>query len=129
MKESKNVIGAFSEEHAEKLTGISKSQLRRWDRIGFLKPSYGQADRGEPFSRLYSFRDLVSLRVLNDLRNNKKVPLQHLRKVSEYLSHLGDARWTSTSLYVLGRRVVFEDPATRLKSEIVSGQRVLDIPR
>lgn len=122
------VIGAFSEEHAEQLTGISRAQLRRWDRIGFLQPSYALDDRGAPFSRMYSFRDLVALRVLNDLRNNKKVPLQHLRKVAEHLSHLGDAKWTSTTLWVLGRRVVFEDPATKLKTEVVSGQRVLDIP-
>lgn len=128
MSESDNVIGAFSEEHAEKLTGISRHQLRRWDRSGFLVPSYGWEDRRDAFSRIYSFRDLVSLRVLNDLRNEKKVPLQHLRKVSEKLAHLGDQKWTSTTLYVLGKRVVFEDPRTSLREEVVSGQRVFDIP-
>ena len=128
MKDSNNVIGAFSEDHAAELSGVSRAQLRRWDRIGFLSPSYGQPDRGQPFSRLYSFRDLVALRVLNDLRNEKGVPLQHLRKVAEHLAHLGDAKWTCTTLYVLGKRVVFEDPATKSKTEIVSGQRVLDIP-
>lgn len=128
MTESENVVGAFSEEHAEKLTGISRHQLRRWDRTGFLRPSYGHTDRHEAFSRIYSFRDLVALRVLNDLRNNKKVPLQHLREVSRQLAHLGDAKWTSTTLYVLGRRVVLEDPTTKQRSEIVSGQGVLGIP-
>jgi uncharacterized protein (DUF433 family) len=123
-----HVIGAFSEEHAERLTGVSRHQLRRWDRIGFLKPSFGWRDRSEDFSRVYSFRDIVSLRVLNDLRNRKKVPLQHLRKVSEALSHLGDAKWTATTLYVLGKRVVFDDPRTSQREEIVSGQRVFDIP-
>jgi len=123
-----NVIGAFSEEHAERLTGISRSQLRRWDRMGFLVPSYAWEDRRSPYSRIYSFRDIVSLRVLNDLRNNKKVPLQHLRQVSSRLSHLGDAKWTATVLYVLGKRVVFDDPRTSQREEIVSRQRVFDIP-
>ncbi len=122
------VIGAFSEEHAERLSRVSRHQLRRWDRIGFLKPSYGSADRKEPFSRIYSFRDIVSLRVLNDLRNEKKVSLQHLRQVSQALNHLGDARWTATTLYVLGKKVVLEDPRTSRREEIVSGQQVLDIP-
>lgn len=128
MTDSENVVGAFSEEHAEKLTGISRHQLRRWDRTGFLRPSFGHPDSHEAFSRIYSFRDLVSLRVLNDLRNNKKVPLQHLREVSRQLTHLGDAKWTSTTLYVLGRRVVLEDPTTKRRAEIVSGQGVLGIP-
>lgn len=123
-----NVIGAFSEEHAERLTGISRPQLRRWDRMGFLVPSYAWEDRRSPYSRIYSFRDIVSLRVLNDLRNNKNVPLQHLRQVSKKLSHFGDAKWTSTTLYVLGKRVVFDDPRTSQREEVVSGQRVFNIP-
>jgi uncharacterized protein (DUF433 family) len=44
------------------------------------------------------------------------------------LSHLGDEKWTATTLYVLGRRVVFDDPRTNLRQEVVSGQRVFDIP-
>lgn len=123
-----NIIGAFSEEHAERLTGISRPQLRRWDRLGFFNPSYAFENRRVPYSRVYSFRDLVSLRVLNDLRNEKRVSLQHLREVSQKLAHLGDARWTATTLYVLGKRVVFQDPRTNQKEEVVSGQKVFDIP-
>lgn len=122
------VIGAFSEEQVSLLTNVSLHQLRRWDREGFFAPSYGVAERHVPYGRLYSFRDIVSLRVLNDLRNDKGISLQHLKEVSRKLAHLGDARWTATTLYVLGKRVVFTDPRTRLRSEIVSGQRVFDIP-
>jgi uncharacterized protein (DUF433 family)/DNA-binding transcriptional MerR regulator len=123
-----NIIGAFSEEHAERLTGISRHQLRRWDRMSFLTPSYGWKDRRSPYSRIYSFRDIVSLKVLNDLRNKKGVSLQHLRQVSKRLAHLGDSKWTATTLYVLGKRVVFEHPGTSEREEVVSGQRVLNIP-
>lgn len=123
-----NVIGAFSEEHAERLSGVSLHQLRRWDRLGFLVPSYAAENRHLPYSRIYSFRDIVSLRVLNDLRNNKRVSLQHLREVAQKLVKLGDASWATTTLYVLGKRVVFENPNNSLREEVVSGQRVLDIP-
>ena len=127
MKQEK-VIGAFSEADAARLSSLSVGQLRAWDSKGFLKPSYAEVDRHLPYSRIYSFRDIVSLRVLGQLRNTHKVPLQHLRKVFDTLAHLGDAKWTATTLYVLGKRVVFTDPANAQRVEVVSGQRVFDIP-
>ena len=127
MSDKEQIIGAFSEEQAVKLSGVSLNQLRAWDADGFFVPSYSDS-KGVPFGRIYSFRDIVSLRVLNDLRNAKRIPLSHLRDVSRELSHLGDARWTATTLYVLGKRVVFVDPRSNLRQEVVSGQRVLDIP-
>lgn len=122
------VIGAFSEDAAARLSGLSVGQLRMWDRTGFIRPSYAEANRRQPFSRVYSFRDIVALRVLGKLRNELGVPLQHLRKVSEKLAAMGDAKWTATTLYVLGKRVVFTDPRTQERQEVVSGQRVFDIP-
>jgi uncharacterized protein (DUF433 family) len=127
MSEADNIVGAFSEEQAARLSGVSLNQLRRWDADEFFCPSFSDA-KGVPFGRIYSFRDIVSLRVLNDLRNKKKISLSHLREVSRELSHLGDEKWTATTLYVLGRRVVFDDPRTNLRQEVVSGQRVFDIP-
>lgn len=122
------VVGAFSEEAAARLSGLSLSQLRMWDRTGFIRPSFADENRRQPFSRVYSFRDIVSLRVLGQLRNVHGVPLQHLRKVSEKLQHMGEAKWTATTLYVLRKRVVFTDPRTQERQEVVSGQRVLDVP-
>jgi DNA-binding transcriptional MerR regulator len=123
-----NVIGAFSEEQASRISGVSIYQLRHWDSEGFFPAAFGVGKQHVPFGRLYSFRDLVSLRVLNDLRNDKKIPLSHLRAVSAKLSHLGDQKWSGTTLYVLGKRVVLEDPATKNREDVVSGQKVLNIP-
>ena len=122
------VTGAFSETEAAKLSGVRVGQLRRWDRLGFLRPSYADDNRRLPYGRIYSFRDIVTLRVLGQLRNVHGVPMQHLRKVSEALSHMGDRRWTACTLYVLGKRVVFDDPSNDERIEVVSGQRVFDIP-
>jgi len=122
------VIGAFGEDAAARLSNLSLGQLRTWDKTGFFRPSFGSVDRHQPYSRVYSFRDIVSLRVLGQLRNTLKVPMQHLRKVSEKLIAFGDAKWTATTLYVLGKRVVFKDPNTDLRTEIVSGQHVFNIP-
>jgi len=54
--------------------------------------------------------------------------MQHLRKVAAELAHLGDEKWTATTLFVLGKRVVFDDPRDNKRREVVSGQRVLDVP-
>lgn len=123
-----NIIGAFSEEQAAQLTGISINQLRRWDKDGFFNPAFGTEQRRVPYGRVYSFRDIVSLRVLNALRNEEKIPLSHLRKVSDELAHLGDERWTASTLFVLGKRVVIRDGQTSRRREVVSGQLVLNIP-
>jgi len=122
------VIAAFTEDQAVLLTGISKQQLRYWDRKEFFVPSLAFQDRRVPFSRLYSFRDLVSLKVLNALRNDANVPLQHLREVKGKLAHLGDDLWAKTILYVLNRRVIFHNPDGDVREEVLSGQAILEIP-
>lgn len=126
--DSANVVSAFTEDHVSRLTGISKRQLRYWDNDGFFVPSMAYEDRSHPYSRLYSFRDVVSLKVLNELRNESKVSLPHLREVKDKLAHLGDDMWSKTTLYVLKKRVVFDNPETKAKEEVVSGQGVLQIP-
>lgn len=110
------------------MTGISKNQLRYWDRTTFFVPSLADENRRRPHSRIYSFRDVVCLKVLNALRNDARVPLPHLRIVKEKLAHLGDDVWAKTTLYVLNRKVIFHNPETSRKEEVVSGQGVLQIP-
>lgn len=125
MDDRNSIISAFSEEQTERLTGVSKTQLRYWDRTDFYHPSYAEENRRLPFSRIYSFKDIVALRVLNVLRNQYNVSLQHLREVSVRLSHLEDDRWTGIKLWVLDRRVVWQEPDTELPQEIVSQQYVV----
>jgi uncharacterized protein (DUF433 family) len=128
METSHAIIGAFSEEHAERLTGVSRNQLRKWDRIGLLRPAYAADERSLPYGRVYSFRDLVSLRVLNQLRNEMKVPQTHLIEVHKDLSRLSDEPWASSRLQVVGRRVVLVEPGSRRKRMAAGSQMVLDIP-
>lgn len=128
MPANATIVAAFTEDQAERLTGVSKRQLRYWDRTGFFTPSLAYDDRRAPYSRLYSFRDLASLKVVNALRNEANVPLPHLREVKEKLSHLGDDLWAKTTLYVLKRAVIFHNPETGAREEVLSKQAVLEIP-
>jgi uncharacterized protein (DUF433 family) len=127
-KDDGGVVAAFTEEQVEKLTGVNKRQLQHWDRTDFFVPSMAFQDRRAPYSRLYSFRDLVSLKVLNALRNEANVPLTHLREVKETLTHLGDDLWAKTTLYVLNKHVIFQGPDGDGREEVVTGQAILSIP-
>ena len=127
MSALQSIIAAFSEDQVERLTGLSKAQLRYWDRTEFFAPKFAEEDRRRAYSRLYSFTDVVALRTISVLRNQHNVPLQHLRKVAEKLSHLKDDLWTRTKLYVLGRKVIFHEPGTGRPREIVSGQYVIGV--
>ncbi|MBA8900066.1 DUF433 domain-containing protein [Phyllobacterium sp. P30BS-XVII] len=124
----KNVIAAFTEKQVERLTGVSVHRLRYWDRTSFFTPSFAQMDRSAPFSRIYSFIDVAALRVLSALIKEYKVPLQHLRKVSQKLGKMDSASWARTTLYVLNKKVIFIDPADGKQREVVSGQYTIGIP-
>jgi len=128
MSKNSSVISAFNEEQVQRLTGVTMAQLRYWDRTNFFAPSLTDENRGRPYSRIYSFRDLVCLKILNKIRTEARVSLPHLREVKEKLAHLGEDMWSKTTLYVLNRRVIFDNPATRRKEEIVTGQSILQIP-
>ncbi|MGO9773576.1 MAG: DUF433 domain-containing protein [Roseiarcus sp.] len=123
-----NIVAAFTEAQVERLTGVSQRQLRYWANDGFYAPSLTVDDADLSSMRLYSFRDLVCLKVISAIRNEAKISLQELKATKERLSHLGDDMWAKTTLYVLGKRVVFDNPDTGEKEEASSGQGVLQIP-
>jgi len=122
-----NVIAAFTEDHVQRLTGLSKGRLRYWNRTGFFAPAYHKNEKRTLFSRIYSFNDIVALRTLEMLRVQNNVPLQHLRKVAEKLSHLNAHLWTKTTLWAFNRKVVFQEPGTDRPQEVVSAQYVMGI--
>jgi uncharacterized protein (DUF433 family) len=101
-------VFAFSAEQVRTLTGLSDRQLRYWEKTGFFSPSYGETNRRRPFSRVYSFRDVVGLRAIAVLRS--QLPLQQLREVGAWLAEHYDEPWSSLRFTVAGREVFFRDP-------------------
>lgn len=122
------VVMAFTVDQAAKLSGLSRSQLASWDRSKFFQPSFADENRRVSYSRVYTFRDIASLRVLHVLRNESRVKLNELRAVKEKLSHLGDDLWAKTTLYVLNRKVIFDNPENNNREEIITGQGIVNIP-
>ena len=66
-----------------KLVGLTERQIDYWDRTHFIKPSINEAS-GYGTSRLYSFSDLVQLKVAKTLRESG-ISLQKIRKAITYL--------------------------------------------
>jgi uncharacterized protein (DUF433 family) len=123
-----DVVAAFSEEQIERIVGLSKGRLRYWAKTDFFRPTFVGDNPRAPFSRFYSFRDMVALRTLEMLRVQNSVTLQHLRKVAERLAHLKSDLWTTTTLFVVHREVVFVNPESGSPESVLSGQYVLCIP-
>lgn len=74
----------FTAEQASRLTHCTAHQLRYWDRIGLVKPTVQKTGGRPGVRRLYSFRDLVGLRVIRSLLDGG-MSLQRVRRAIEYL--------------------------------------------
>jgi DNA-binding transcriptional MerR regulator len=73
----------FSADTARRLTGVSYRQLDYWDRTGLVRPSVrGAAGKGT--RRVYSFQDVVELRVVSRMLASG-VSLPAVRKAVRYL--------------------------------------------
>lgn len=74
---------AYNTGTVSKITGLTVRQIDYWDRAHFIKPSVQEAS-GTGTSRLYSFTDLVRLKVAKALKDNG-VSLQKIRRSVNYL--------------------------------------------
>ena len=120
---SKNrIIQAFSADHVVKLTGLTHAQLRSWDRTGFFHPDYAYENRRSPYSRVYSFRDVVGLRAIATLREEHRVSHQELCRVASRLAKMGFAHWADIKLYVVKRQVHFQRPGSSQVEGVWDGQ-------
>lgn len=79
----------FTAQQAIAYTGCTAHQLRYWDRVNLVVPSL-QSSGGRPGKRrLYSFRDIVALRVVKSLLDNG-MSLQRIRRAWGYLRRTGN---------------------------------------
>ncbi|MGH2704582.1 MAG: MerR family transcriptional regulator [Actinomycetota bacterium] len=110
-------MDGFNVEAASRLTACTRHQLRYWDQIGLLRPGI-QGTGGRPgVRRLYSFRDLVALRVVKSLLD-QGMSLQKLRRGFKELrekgnldQHLAEVRLVSDgrSIYRIGSQAELVD--------------------
>jgi DNA-binding transcriptional MerR regulator len=75
----------FSSKAASRIVGVSLRQIQYWDEQGFLRPSIRASGKGS--RRLYSYSDLVRLKVVKQLTDHGL----SLQKIRRCLRHLQQA--------------------------------------
>jgi DNA-binding transcriptional MerR regulator len=107
------------------VVGITYRQLDYWARTHLVRPSLHDA-AGSGTQRLYSYRDLVELKVVKSLLD-AGVSLQTARKAIDYLrSHLGEDL-ASASLVLDGAKSVLAISDSQIVDLVRQGQGVLNI--
>ncbi|MDA8268370.1 MAG: MerR family transcriptional regulator [Actinomycetota bacterium] len=107
------------------LVGITYRQLDYWARTGLLRPSVADA-RGSGTQRLYSYRDLVELKVVKQLID-AGVSLQRARKAIDCLRDDLGADVASASLVLAGSGSVLAHSDGEVVDLLRGGQGVLNI--
>ena len=130
----RSLTEGYTAKQVTAVTGVSYQTLNLWAKTGLVEPSIAQA-AGTGTERIYSFRDLIALKLAVELRKGG-VSTRALRKVIDFLrgsvgleSPLSEARLVVTEIDVV---------LVRSSKELISvlkkpGQAylafVLDLPR
>lgn len=85
----RGALEGYTAAQACQLTSCTPHQLRYWDKVGLVKPSIQTTDGRPGRRRIYSFRDLVGLRVVKSLLDNG-LSIQRVRRAWDYLRRTGD---------------------------------------
>jgi DNA-binding transcriptional MerR regulator len=108
------------------LIGISYRQLDHWARTGLVRSSVRQAS-GRGSRRVYSFQDLVALRVVGQLRE-AGVSVQTIRKAVAYLNRHAEQPLSTLHLVGHGKKVFsLTDDLSKVVEASDNGQVVLSI--
>ena len=102
------MVEGFTVPQAVGLTGCTPHQLRYWDQVGLLRPSMQRSEGRQGKARMYSFRDLVALKVIRSLLDGG-MSLQQVRRAYSYMrQHAGLEHHLSEVKLVTDGRSIFE---------------------
>jgi DNA-binding transcriptional MerR regulator len=108
-----------------KVVGITYRQLDYWARTELVTPSIREAG-GSGTQRLYSFQDLVLLRLIKSLLDTG-VSLQQIRKAIEYLRENEGNELTGITLMSDGRSIYACSTPGEVMDVLQKGQGVFGI--
>ena len=105
--------------------GITYRQLDYWARTDLIRPSLADAS-GSGSRRLYSYRDLLELRVVKSLLD-AGIKLESVRTAFEYLRTHVDTDIASAHLVISGNDVILCDGDQLIDVMRKGGQGVLNV--
>ncbi|HLZ68891.1 MAG TPA: DUF433 domain-containing protein [Dehalococcoidia bacterium] len=122
-------FSAYTLDQVCRLTGLTRRQLAYWDRTGFFSPACASENRSAPYSRVYTFKDVVGLRTIARLRKAPhSIHLRELRQVASWLDQHPAESWPSLVFFIAGKHVYFDDPESGVRlAARPKGQSVLPI--
>jgi DNA-binding transcriptional MerR regulator len=106
-----------------KIVGITYRQLDYWTRTGLVVPSVAPA-RGSGTQRLYSFNDLLQLKLIKEL-TDAGASLQRVRKSIEYVRDHIDGDWSKVTIATDGSQVYACTSEREILDLLRHGQGVL----
>jgi DNA-binding transcriptional MerR regulator len=115
----------YSGTKAASIVGISYRQLDYWARTDLVRPSLSDA-RGSGSRRLYSYRDLLELRVIKSLLE-AGIKLESVRQAFRYLREHVDTDIAAATLVISGNDVVLCDGDMLIDVVRRAGQGVLNV--
>ena len=115
----------FSGTKAAAVVGISYRQLDYWARTDLIRPSLADAS-GSGSRRLYSYRDLLELRVIKSLLD-AGIKLESVRTAFEYLRTHVETDIASAHLVISGSDVILCDGEQLIDVMRRGGQGVLNV--
>ena len=115
----------FSGTKAAGVVGISYRQLDYWARTDLIRPSLTDAC-GSGSRRLYSYRDLLELRVIKSLLD-AGIKLESVRKAFTYLREQADTDIATATLVISGNDVLLCDGEMLIDIVRRGGQGVLNV--
>src|SRR5882762_3770243 len=107
-----------------KIVGITYRQLDYWARTGLVRPSVMDAN-GSGTQRLYSYRDLVELKVIKQMLD-AGISLQSARKAVESLRAF-DEDLASIRIVIQGPTIVLAQSDEQVMDLLRGGQGVLSV--
>jgi DNA-binding transcriptional MerR regulator len=115
----------YSGRKAAEIVGITYRQLDYWARTDLVRPSLADA-KGSGSRRLYSYRDLLELKVIKNLLD-AGIKLESVREAFTYLrDHLGEDVATA-NLVIDGKRSLVVRNGEELIDLLGRGQGVLTV--
>lgn len=115
----------FSSKRTAEIAGITYRQLDYWARRDIVRPSLTRAS-GSGSRRLYSYRDLLELRVIKTLIDSG-IKLQQVRKALDYLRDQLGEDVTTASLVISGTNSIVVNTEGELIELLQNGQGVLNV--
>jgi DNA-binding transcriptional MerR regulator len=115
----------YSGRQTAEIVGISYRQLDYWARTDLVRPSMADA-HGSGSRRLYTYRDLLELKVIKNLLD-AGIRLESVREVFRYLRDSLGEDVTTVNLVISGNRSVLVRSGEEIIDLLRQGQGVLNI--